>query len=148
MTAQHGSQWHGHCAHCNVSMSPCIEYVACDICEDMYALCSKCRRSGEIFHEHDRFCDYEEGFPVLTLMMTYTSGRKGYVDSCDSDEEMETVLKERMNTRTGNCIACQKRTSTRCKRCKVNYCSSACQRGDWPRHKQYCLQRCAEMGLC
>lgn len=70
------------------------------MCGENYALCCKCRRSGEIFHEHDQFSDYEHGCPVLTLMMTYTSGRKGYVDSCDSDEETEIVIKERMNTRT------------------------------------------------
>lgn len=140
-------QFNTHCVHCDTIISPHVEYIACDVCKDNYAICTKCRRSGEIFHEHDQFDEYEHGNPVLTLMMTYTSGRKGYIDSCDSDDEPETVIEERMKSRIGSCIMCQKTTSNRCKRCKVNYCSKECQYRDWSRHKQYCIQRCKEMGL-
>jgi len=46
-----------------------------------------------------------------------------------------------------NCPACmhlfQKRTGSLCGRCqRTRYCTAACRRSDWERHKNSCLPRC------
>ena len=40
------------------------------------------------------------------------------------------------------CRACQMRTMSRCSRCRdVFYCSPACQKKDWKKHKKVCAPR-------
>ena len=42
-------------------------------------------------------------------------------------------------TETKFCNLCCKQGATkRCGPCKTSYCSAACQRKDWPRHKKCC----------
>ena len=42
------------------------------------------------------------------------------------------------------CNVCQSLTVNKCSRCKIPYCSAACQREDWPVHKTQCRPRTSE----
>mmetsp|Transcript_40403 Transcript_40403/g.86766 ORF Transcript_40403/g.86766 Transcript_40403/m.86766 type:complete len:119 (+) Transcript_40403:259-615(+) len=46
---------------------------------------------------------------------------------------------EALDQAAGLCTKCAKQATFRCSVCKcANYCSSACQQNDWPRHKEAC----------
>jgi hypothetical protein len=48
-------------------------------------------------------------------------------------------IKEKKQTLT-NCIVCDKPSKHRCRDCYVFYCSSECQKTDWPNHKNECVE--------
>lgn len=43
------------------------------------------------------------------------------------------------NTNVGQCNRCQRRAELKCQRCGDFYCSHACQKVDWPKHKRHCF---------
>ncbi len=44
------------------------------------------------------------------------------------------------------CKVCQKPAVSRCSRCKTAYCTTECQREDWPRHRNECTSNEADKG--
>ena len=56
-----------------------------------------------------------------------------------SNESVEMAL------RFNNCVQCGEKAAMMCSKCKTaSYCSSICQRANWPLHKQRCKELTAQ----
>ncbi|KAK3610429.1 hypothetical protein CHS0354_016606 [Potamilus streckersoni] len=67
------------------------------------------------------------------IQMQSTAATKREDSRSVSEKSPKTVKLE-----PRECTFCKKIGTFQCKRCKIPYCCTDCQKQDWPRHKNYC----------
>ena len=86
--------------------------------------------------------DFDHGFSCLKLAQAFPAANRlfGKYRRKDAVKEREKV-KEEMGGSLKRCVECGKDNSARCSGCFIaHYCSAACQKDGWRKHKDECKE--------